>query len=140
MRRLLAAIFVCLLTLMNVLPAEAQMQIPVDQIPPEIRSIIFPVIGPVSYYDDFGQPRGSGTHHGNDLMGRKGQMLVAAVDGTVSYVVSPQASWGYSITLRDKDGFRYQYIHMNNDTPRTDDGKGGEMNAYARTCRRRYDV
>src|SRR3989338_9748642 len=107
MRRLFAAVLIYALGLMNALPAGAQVQIPPDQIPPDMRPITFPLIGPVSYYDDFGAPRGSGgTHHGIDIMGKggKGQLLVAAVDGTVSYVVSPQATWGYSITIRDKDG------------------------------------
>jgi hypothetical protein len=43
----------------------------------------------------------------------------------------PQASWGYAITLEDSDGYTYNYLHINNDTPGTDDGKGGVDNAYA---------
>lgn len=97
------------------------------------RPIVFPVIGSVSYYDDFGAPRGDGTraHKGNDLMGKKMQQLVAVADGVVTDVDYPEASWGYSVTITDTDGYEYVYIHMNNDTPGTDDGKGDGANAYA---------
>ena len=33
--------------------------------------------------------------------------------------------------LRGDDGNDYFYIHINNDTPGTDDGKGGVLYAYA---------
>lgn len=98
-----------------------------------VRTIVFPVIGKVTYYDDFGVPRDGGTrlHEGQDLMGKKMLPLVAAVDGTVINVNYPEASWGYSITIKDKDGYTYHYLHMNNDNPGSDDGKGDGMNAYA---------
>lgn len=97
-----------------------------------IRNIVFPVIGKVSYSNDFGAPRSGGrTHEGNDIMGKKMMPLVAAVDGTISYVVWPEASYGYMVTIRDREGFKYNYLHINNDTPATDDGKGGGANAYA---------
>lgn len=96
-----------------------------------IRTIVFPVIGAVTYYDDFGNARVGHTHEGNDIMGKKMLPLVAAVDGTVTNVNYPEASWGYSITIRDKDGYTYHYLHMNNDTPGTDNGQGDGFNAYA---------
>ena len=57
--------------------------------------------------------------------------VFAVVDGVVTYVLSPEASWGYSLGIRDIDGYEYKYLHLNNDTPGTDDGKGGEAHAYA---------
>ena len=98
-----------------------------------IRPITFPVIGRVTYWDDFGAPRDGGTrsHKGNDLMGRKMLPLVSAVDGTVVNVDFPEESWGYSVTIRDDEGYTYHYIHINNDIPGTDNGQGGAMNAYA---------
>lgn len=96
-----------------------------------VRPIAFPVIGPVTYYDDFGADRVGHQHEGNDLMGRKMMPLVAAADGTITFVATPQETWGYSVSIRDSEGWSYRYIHMNNDTPGTDDGKGGEMFAYA---------
>ena len=98
-----------------------------------LRSIEFPVNGPNSFRDDWGEPRGGGTrtHKGNDIIAPKMTPLVATVDGKVLYIVSPQASWGYEICLVDADGYQYDYLHVNNDTPGTDDGRGGEGNAYA---------
>lgn len=98
-----------------------------------LRSIVFPVFGSVTYYDDFGNDRDGGarSHEGNDLMGKKMLPLVAAVDGTITNVNYPEATWGMSVTIRDKDGYTYHYLHMNNDTPGTDDGMGDGFNAYA---------
>lgn len=97
------------------------------------RTIVFPVIGKVTYYDDFGVARDGGarSHEGQDLMGKKMLPLVAAVDGTITNVNYPEESWGMAVTIKDKDGYTYHYIHMNNDNPGTDDGKGDGMNAYA---------
>jgi hypothetical protein len=98
----------------------------------EIRQIIFPVIGAVSYTNDFGNIRDGGTrsHEGNDLFGKKMQPLVAAVDGTITFTPYPQPSYGYMVSIRDADGYKYNYIHLNNDTPGTDNGAGDGINAY----------
>ena len=42
-----------------------------------VPKLIFPVVGPVSYSDDFGDPRGTGRHEGNDLVAGKRQLAVA---------------------------------------------------------------
>ncbi len=99
----------------------------------EVRSIAFPVLGTFSFRNDYGDPRGDGTrkHVGNDIIAEKMTPLVAATDGFISFIAIPQVSWGYSLTLRDADGYAYRYIHLNNDTPGTDDGAGGETRAYA---------
>lgn len=110
-----------LISLFSVKPSQAA----------ELRPITFPVIGAVSYYDDFGAPRAGHTHEGNDLMGRKMLPLVAAVDGVVNWVQYPQPDWGYAISLRDSQGYSYWYLHVNNDRPGTDDGLGDGLFAYA---------
>jgi len=118
-------VFVLFALLMpNLGPVEAQTN-------PDIRTITFPVIGRVTYYDDFGAPRVGHSHEGNDLMGSKMLPLVSTVNGTVRSVVYPQATWGYSVTIQDDDGYTYHYLHMNNDRPGTDDGLGDGINAYA---------
>ncbi len=96
----------------------------------ETRDIFFPTEKTVVFSDDFGAPRSGHTHEGVDMMGEKMMPLYAAVDG-VAYVVDPEASWGYEITLKDADGYIYNYIHVNNDTPGTDDDQGGTEYAYA---------
>ncbi|PIR12722.1 hypothetical protein COV49_04560 [Candidatus Falkowbacteria bacterium CG11_big_fil_rev_8_21_14_0_20_39_10] len=97
----------------------------------EIRPIVFPVLGTVSYRDDFGEPRTDHTHEGNDIMAAKMRPLIATVDGVVNWVQYPEPDWGYAIALRDSEGYRYWYLHVNNDNPGTDDGLGGGLNAYA---------
>lgn len=96
----------------------------------EVRSIVFPVLGTASYYDDFGNPRTGHTHEGNDLFAPKLRPLVAAVDGTIRWVQYPEPTWGYAISIRDAEGFSYWYLHVNNDNPGTDDGQGGGLHAY----------
>ncbi len=97
-----------------------------------VRVIAFPTDpSAVTFIDDFGQERAGHPHEGNDMLGPKMTPLYAAVDGRVSYIVDPEASWGYGIVLEDADGYSYHYIHVNNDTPGTDDGAGGTAHAYA---------
>ncbi len=95
------------------------------------RSIIFPVVGQASFSDDYNAPRASGPHHAIDILAKKGTPLVSAISGTVTDVQYPEPDWGWSVTVRDDDGYKYRYIHMNDDTPGTNDGNGGAMNAYA---------
>jgi hypothetical protein len=86
----------------------------------EVRAITFPVYGKVSYTDDFGAPRAQGSHQGNDIMGAKLMPELAAHDATVKYLRVD--SRGNLVILRDAEGWEYWYIHINNDTPGTDDG------------------
>ena len=90
----------------------------------EHRRILFPVDGPVSYRDDFGAPRSGHTHAGNDLMGTRMQRLVAVTDATVRIVRTASAGTaGNMVTIRDAQGWEYWYLHLNNDTPGSDDGQ-----------------
>jgi hypothetical protein len=97
------------------------------------RAIAFPVDGANYYRNDFHEPRGGGTrlHVGNDIIAAKMTPVVSTVDGYVTYVASPEPSWGYEVNIQDSEGYSYHYLHLNNDTPGTDDGMGGEANAYA---------
>ncbi len=96
-----------------------------------VRPIAYPTEKTVPLSNDFGQSRGTRAHEGNDLVGAKMTPLYAAVTGRVKSVVIPEATWGYAITLEDEEGYTYHYIHVNNDTPGTDDGIGGVQHAYA---------
>lgn len=98
-----------------------------------LRPMTFPVIGKVSYADDFGAPRSGGTrsHEGTDIMGSKMQPLVAAAAGTVTRLTIPQPSYGYALVITDDEGWSYHYIHLNNDTPGTDDGQAALEHVFA---------
>lgn len=95
------------------------------------RRITFPVIGSVTYTNDWGAPRVGHTHEGNDIFGYKGQPLVAAVDGVVEWVAATDSGYGLAFSIKDADGYAYWYLHVNNDTPGTDDGKSRGVFAYA---------
>ena len=97
----------------------------------ETRAIFFPTDHRAVVTDSFGDGRTGHLHEGVDIMGEKMMPLYAAVDGFVESLVIPEASYGYAIGLEDSDGYVYNYLHVNNDTPGTDDGKGGIANAYA---------
>jgi hypothetical protein len=102
----------------------------------QVVDITFPVAGPSSYVDDYHQPRGGGgrRHQATDIMAAKMQRAHAAVDGVVCRITGidePMPSWGYQLVICGDDGREYGYVHLNNDTPGTDDGKGGLEYAYA---------
>ncbi len=85
--------------------------------------LVFPVVGPVSYKDDFGDPRAKWPHPGNDLMAEKRQIAVAAEAGKIKYWTrSPTA--GCMLYLYGKSGTSYQYIHLNNDLTDGNDNRG----------------
>lgn len=97
-----------------------------------LRAITFPVIGDVDLTDTYGAPRSGGRSHiGQDLIGSKMQELVAARSGTVTYLTIPEASYGYMLTITDDEGWQYHYIHVNNDTPGTDDGQASLEDVFA---------
>ncbi len=95
------------------------------------RRITFPIIGSVNYTNDWGAPRTGHSHEGNDIFGRKGQPLVAAVDGVVEWVTYVDSGYGLAFSIRDADGYAYWYLHVNNDTPGSDDGKSRGVFAFA---------
>ncbi|MDJ0792283.1 MAG: M23 family metallopeptidase [Acidimicrobiia bacterium] len=98
---------------------------------------IFPVVGEDgvdwAYSDTYGAPRSGGRSHlGVDIgtYGVKGVPVVAAYDGTVRYVnwssdpgnLNPHRCCTMSID--HPGGWSTVYIHLDNDTPGTDDGQG----------------
>jgi peptidoglycan hydrolase-like protein with peptidoglycan-binding domain len=98
----------------------------------EVRDIVFPVEEGWDYHfsDTYGAARSGGrTHIGIDIMVDQMTPLLAAVDGRVTYLVERDQGWGLAIYIEDEEGYSYRYLHINNDTPGTDDGK--EIRAYA---------
>lgn len=97
----------------------------------DVHAIAFPVVGDVSYTDTFGDARGSGrSHEGQDLLADKMQEIVAVDSGVLTIVTWPQPSYGYYIKLTADDGWSYSYVHINNDTPGTDDGAAVRDDVY----------
>lgn len=103
---------------------------PADPAKGPVRPLCFPVEGKVTYEDWFGAPRSGGRkHEGQDLMGKKMQKLLATVDGTIT-ALKHDATGNY-LYLKDKDGWIHAYMHINNDTPGTDDGANLLKHAFA---------
>lgn len=92
-----------------------------------MRSIAFPVLGPVEYVSGWNDCRDgcARRHEGVDLIGVRMQPLLAAVDGTIT-AIGPRGSdtAGVGLTITADDGWRYNYFHLNNDNPGGDDGHG----------------
>ncbi len=91
--------------------------------PDDIR-ILFPHQGPTEFTDTFGASRSGGrSHQGNDLMTEKMTPVVAVADGVVIEVRTDQHPLaGYSVVIDHGDGLTTHYLHLNNDTPGSDDG------------------
>lgn len=89
--------------------------------------MVFPVIGPTSYSDTYLACRSGCTrrHFGQDLMGPKMRAAVAVFNGVIHSIKRESyVGEGNYITLKGDNGWSANYIHMNNDTPGTDDGRG----------------
>lgn len=93
--------------------------------------LLFPVAGKVDWSDTFLASRGGGSrrHHGQDLMAPKMRPLVACFDGVVKFNRSKAGH--NTISLKSDEGWTVVYMHVNNDNPGTDDGKGGDRYAFA---------
>ncbi len=108
-------------------PAGPETPAPVKGIDGITRHIAFPVLGPVQYSNGWGACRdGCARHHeGTDMLGVRMQPLLAAVDGTITNIRTESGISGNGITVTGADGWYYNYFHVNNDTPGTDDGAAG---------------
>jgi hypothetical protein len=91
--------------------------------PGTVPTLIFPVAGPTTYVDDFGQPRAGGAHQGNDLMAAKKTPAVAVEAGKVKFWTT-SANAGCMLYLYGASGTMYEYIHLNNDLTMKNDNRG----------------
>ncbi len=94
-------------------------------------NITYPIIGPSHFSDDYYSARSGGIHAATDVFANKMQEIVSPVDGVITYVAWPQPSYGYMVSIRDSQNYRYNFIHINNDTPGTDDGNARGTVIYA---------
>lgn len=91
--------------------------------------LVFPVDGEHHFSDTFWAGRSHGFHTGQDILADKMTPVVAAADGVVKYVnwtaqshMNPSRCC--SLVILHDDGWESWYIHLDNDTTGTDDGKG----------------
>jgi len=92
--------------------------------------LTFPVPYVTWYEDWFWAMRSSGDHHAQDLFAAKGSPVLAAAGGTIIRANSSSVSATEdpdgccSLVIRHDDGWSTVYVHLDNDTPGTDDGRG----------------
>ncbi len=83
--------------------------------------ILYPVVGNSYFSDTFDAPRVGHLHEATDIMtyGVKGLPVVAVADGVIDWMSSTCCG----LSVDHGGGWETWYIHLNNDTPGTDDGK-----------------
>ena len=89
-----------------------------------VPKLVFPIVGNASYEDDFGDPRGQGSHEGNDMMAPWKSSVVAVEPGRIRIWASSSRA-GCMLYLYGKSGTTYLFIHLNNDLTKNNDNDGG---------------
>ena len=87
--------------------------------------LVFPLVGPAQYHNDFGEPRPIGHEEGNDILTPRHTPVVAPEAATIKFWTDSGA--GCMLYLYGKSGTTYLYLHLNNDVgknPNTNDNKG----------------
>lgn len=83
------------------------------------------------FRNDWRNRRSGGRHHeGTDIYAEKGTPIVAVADGFIRSMHSG-GKGGYMLRIEHADGWETWFMHLDNDHPGTDDGKGGESAAFA---------
>jgi hypothetical protein len=85
--------------------------------------IVFPVLGPSDYSDEFGAPRAGGPHQGIDILAQKKSLALAAEAGKIKFWTT-SATAGCMLYLYGASGTTYLYIHLNNDLTTRNDNQG----------------
>ncbi len=117
-------------------PTEAQVE-PAPYVPQTSSTdfpwFIFPVAGKVWWHDWFNPDglRPMRIHHGQDIFAPKMTPLVAVFDGVVWLRPATRPGGHNMLYLYGDNGLQARYMHINNDTPGTDDNAGAWETAYA---------
>lgn len=95
--------------------------------------ITFPSVpGEVTFGDWYDAGRSGGrAHKATDIMGPKLTPVFAAMGGEVVRIGFNTSMSGNYITIAGDDGRTYSYVHLNNDSPGTDDGLAPREQAFA---------
>ena len=97
--------------------------------------MVFPVARPIGFSDTYLACRSgcARKHMGQDLMGPKMTPLLATFDGVVTVLTRDGGSGNTIGITADRGpaaGWTSLYLHVNNDTPGTDDGRGTAQWAF----------
>lgn len=105
------------------LPALRPVPVLANDTPPPF-DIVFPQDPWLTeFVDSYGWARSGGRHHqGNDLMAPKMTPVYAIAFGVITSVGEGGIA-GRRVIVDHRNGFESWYLHLNNDTPGTDDGR-----------------
>lgn len=94
--------------------------------------IVFPVLSTDTVFtDSYGNPRSEGrSHKGNDLLMERGTPVASIADGRITRITKGTRA-GFYVVVDHGNGYTSWYMHLNNDTSGTDDGRGGAATAFA---------
>lgn len=111
-------IFISLVIALAIIPAAST---PVDAATEY--DMVFPIVGDVQFDNTWGNARSGGRRHqGTDIMAAKMLPVVAVADGVIDWVHDGTRKTCCALGITHDDGWESYYIHMNNDTPGTDNG------------------
>jgi len=91
-----------------------------------VPKLVFPLVAKTDLWDNYGDPRGTHSHAGIDMMNPWRAPVVAVEAGRVSYADSNLG--GCMLYLYGRSGTMYLYIHLNNDLTARNDNRGGCVN------------
>lgn len=78
---------------------------------PDASGHVFPVGGPHTYGETFGEPRNGYSHQGQDVLAAAGVPVVAPTAGAISFVDNQPAGAGYYVVEQGADGYDYFLAH-----------------------------
>jgi hypothetical protein len=91
--------------------------------------LVFPLVAKTQLWDNYGDPRGNGSHAGIDMENPWRAPVVAVEDGRIKYWESGLG--GCMLYHYGRSGTTYLYIHLNNDLTPRNDNKGGCVEGIA---------
>ena len=92
-------------------PAPAPVPAPTAVPPAAPGAHAFPVAGPHTYGDTFGEPRKGYSHQGQDVLAAEGTPVVAPVAGTITSTDNQPRAAGYYVVEKGADGHDYFFAH-----------------------------
>jgi hypothetical protein len=103
--------------------AAAALATPSSGGPHAVPRLVFPLVAETDLWDNYGDPRGNGSHAGIDMENPWRAPVVAVEAGRVEYADSSLG--GCMLYLYGRSGTMYMYIHLNNDLTPKNDNRGG---------------
>jgi hypothetical protein len=94
-----------------------------------VPKLVFPLVAKTELWDNYGDPRGNGSHAGIDMENPWRAPVVAVEDGRIKYWESGLG--GCMLYHYGRSGTTYLYIHLNNDLTPKNDNKGGCVQGIA---------